>query len=120
MYSAENGLMYHTVSFAEGLDNINSKALTDRRAILIDSENGIIGVPVYSHPEFGTKNQYCVFEYDEENGFISKGTIEYNDLDDEKVFERASAENGMLYISGGSRVVSVQLSDLKVVDVIEF
>ncbi|MCI5904314.1 MAG: beta-propeller domain-containing protein [Oscillospiraceae bacterium] len=120
MYSAENGLMYHTVSFAEGLDNINSKALKDRRAILIDSENGIIGVPVYSHTEFGTKNQYCVFEYDEENGFISKGTIEYNDLDDEKVFERAAAENGMLYISGGSRVVSVQLSDLKVVNVIEF
>lgn len=120
MYSAENGLMYNTVSFAEGLDNVNSKALTDRRAILIDPEKGIVGVPVYSHTEFGTKNQYYVFEYNEESGFVSKGTIEYNDLDDENVFERASSEDGMLYISGGSRVVSVQLSDLKVVNVIEF
>ncbi|MCD7730405.1 MAG: beta-propeller domain-containing protein [Oscillospiraceae bacterium] len=120
MYNAENGLMLNTVTFADDLGDINSKALTDRRVLLIDSEKGIIGVPVYSHMEFGTQNRYYVFEYNDEAGFVAKGTIEYNDLDDSSIFERASIEDDMLYIVGKTRIVSVQLSDLKVVDVIDF
>jgi uncharacterized secreted protein with C-terminal beta-propeller domain len=120
MYSADNGLKYNSITFADDSADPSSKALTDRRAMLIDSESGIIGVPVYSHNEFGTKNEYYVFEYDTETGFNLKGTIEYNDLDDSSVFERASIEDGILYIVGGSRIVSVQLSDLKVINMIEF
>lgn len=120
MYNAENGLMLNTVSFADGLNDINSKALTDRRAVLIDNENSIVGIPVYSHNEFGTQNQFYVFEYDDELGFISKGVIEYSDIDDSKVFERAVVNDGTLYVIGGSRIVSVQLSDLKVIGIYEY
>ncbi len=120
MYSGENGLMMNNISFAEGLGSLDSKALYDRRALLIDTAKSLIGVPVYSHNEFGTKNLYYVFSYDDEAGFVSKGVIEYNDLDDSGIFERASVNGENLYIIGGSRIVSVRISDMKVVDSIEF
>lgn len=119
MYNAENGLALSTIDFAEGLADVNSDALYDRRAILIDKDSGMIGVPVYSHNEFGTKNQYYVFNYGEE-GFSLRGTIEYNDLDDSMIFERAEIKDGILYIVGGTRIISVQLSDLKVISSAEF
>ena len=120
MYSADKGLMYNTITFAEGLADVNSKAFSDRRALLVDNKNSLIGVPVYGHNEFGTINQYYVFTYDDESGFIQKGVIEYNDIDDSNIFERAVVNGDILYVIGGSRIVSVQLSDLKVIDTFEF
>ncbi len=119
MYNSETGLAASSVNFAEGLGDADSKALTDRRGILIDKESSIIGVPVYSHNEFGTKNQYYLFTYGEE-GFAEKGIIEYVDLDDTMIFERAAIEGDNLYIVGGKRLVSVRLSDLKVINSVEF
>lgn len=119
MYNADTGLALSSLDFAEGLADVSSDALYDKRALLIDKDNGIIGVPVYSHNEFATRNQYYIFEYGDE-GFALKGTIEYNDIDDSMIFERAEVENGILYIIGGKRIISVQLSDLKVINSFEF
>lgn len=119
MYSADNGSMLNAAVFADELTDICSKALTDRRALLIDKEHSIIGVPVYSHTEFGTKNQYYVFEYTDE-GFVQKGVIEYSDIDDSGVFVRGVINGETLYLISNTRIVSVQLSDLKVIDSYEF
>lgn len=119
MYSSENGLMCHNIAFASE-DGVSSKALTDRRALLVDKENSVIGVPAYSHNEFGTKNMYYIFSYDDENGFAQKGVIEYIDIDDSGIFERAVISSENLYIIGKTRVVSVQLSDMKVTKMFEF
>lgn len=112
MYDADNGLMLNSIDFAEDIGEVNSKALTDRRAVLIDS--GMIGVPVYSYSEFGVNNLYYVFSYDDEAGFTLKGKIEYVELDDSAVFERAAVNEDMLYIFSEKKVVSVRLGDFKV------
>lgn len=112
MYDADNGLMLHSVDFADDIGEVYSKALTDRRAVLIDS--GMVGIPVYSYSEFGVNNLYYVFDYDDEAGFALKGKIEYVDLDDSAVFERAAVSGDMLYIFSEKKVVSVRLSDFKV------
>ena len=112
MYDADNGLMLNSIDFAEDIGEVNSKALTDRRAVLIDS--GMVGVPVYSYSEFGVNNLYYVFSYDDEAGFTLKGKIEYVELDDSAVFERAAVNGDMLYIFSEKKVVSVRLGDFKV------
>lgn len=112
MYDADNGLMLNSIDFAEDIGEVNSKALTDRRAVLIDS--GMVGVPVYSYSEFGVNNFYYVFSYDDEAGFTLKGKIEYVELDDSAVFERATVNEDMLYIFSEKKVVSVRLGDFKV------
>ena len=118
MYSSENCLLKNSVQFAEDLTDINSKALGSRRALLIDYENSLIGVPVYGHHDFGTVNRYYLFTYDESAGFIPKGVgfIEYNDIDDSMIFERAVINGEIIYIIGNHRIVSARLSDMKVID----
>lgn len=112
MYDADNGLMLHSIDFADDIGEAFSKALTDRRAVLID--DGMVGIPVYSYSEFGVNNLYYVFTYDDEVGFALKGRIEYVDLDDSAVFERAAVSGDMLYIFSEKKVVSVRLGDFKV------
>ena len=118
MFGSESGLTMGSTTFAPG--ETFSKALTDRRAVLIDSEAGIIGVPVYSHNEFGTKNQYYVYGFDEEAGFFQKGVIEYTDIDDSMIFERGKIIGDNLYVISSGRVISARLSDLKIIETYEF
>lgn len=113
MYDSGSGLMLHSADFADDIGEVYSKALTDRRAVLIDS--GMIGIPAYSYSEFGVNNLYYVFAYDDEAGFALKGKIEYAQLDDSGVFERASVNGNMLYVFSEKKIVSVQLNDFKVV-----
>ncbi len=120
MYSTENGLAINGIVFGNNGTEINSAALTDRRAVLIDRENGIIGVPAYSHNEFGTQNSYYVFVYDETAGFVQKGVIEYVDVDDSMIFLRGSVSGDTLYIMSMGRVISARISDMKIIDYYEY
>lgn len=104
----------------ESFPDLLSEAFTDKKAILADSENRIIGIPLYSHNEFGTRSIYAVWTYDDEAGFIFKGQIEYADLDDSTVFRRAAVNGDVLYAIGNGRIVSAELEDLKVIDTLEF
>ncbi len=117
MFGSESGLTMGSTTFAPG--KTYSNALTDRRAVLIDSEAGIIGVPVYSHNEFGTKNQYYVYGFDE-TGFVQKGVIEYTDIDDSMIFKRGKIIGENLYVISSGRIISARLSDLKIVETFEF
>lgn len=118
MYSSVSGEKLSEIVFAE-LEDVDSPAIYDKKAMLIDAENSIVGIPVSSVNEFGVKNQYYVFGYDE-NGFVQKGIIEYNDIDDSYKFERAVVTDGMLYIIGSGRMVSVRLSDMTVFESFDF
>ncbi len=120
MYDSESGLETGSISFAEGEKDIFSKAFDDRRAALIDAEKGIIGIPVYSHTEFGTKNCYYVFGYDEDIGFTNKGVIEYTDIDDSLAFERGQINGDTLYVISKGRIIAAQLSDLKIIGAYEY
>ncbi|MCM1329303.1 MAG: beta-propeller domain-containing protein [Ruminococcus sp.] len=116
LFDAATGLTLSSTDFAPGE---LSKALTDRRAVLIDSENGVIGVPTYSHGEFGTVNRYYVFSCGE-MGFSQKGVIEYTDIDDSSLFERGKIIGEKLYVIGGGRVISARLGDMKIIETFEF
>lgn len=117
MFDSENGLTLGSTSFAQG--ETFSKAFDDRRAVLIDSAAGIIGIPVYSYTEFGTKNQYFVYSFSE-SGFAQKGVIEYTDIDDSMIFERGKIIGENLYVISSGRVISARLSDLKIIETYEF
>lgn len=118
MYDSDSGLMLHTMNFAEDMGEISSKALSDRRAVLI--KDGYIGVPVYGYSDFGVNNCYYVYVYDDSAGFALKGKLEYAELDDKSVFERASVNKDMLYVFSEKKVVSVELNDFKVVKTLDF
>lgn len=118
MFGSESGLTMGSTTIATG--ETFSKALTDRRALLIDSEAGIIGVPVYSYNEFGTRNLYYVYSFDDTTGFIQKGVIEYTDIDDSMIFERGKIIGENLYVISSGRIISARLSDLKIIEAYEF
>lgn len=118
LYSADSGEKISETVFAR-FPKVQSPALSDKKAMLIDTDSKIVGIPVSSVNEFGVKNQYFVFEYDE-NGFTQKGVFEYNDIDDSYTFERAVVTDGVLYIIGSGRMVSVDLDDMTVADTFVF
>lgn len=118
LYGADSGEKISETVFAR-FPKVQSPALSDKKAMLIDTDNKIVGIPVSSVNEFGVKNQYFVFGYDE-NGFTQKGVFEYNDIDDSYTFERAVVTDGVLYIIGSGRMVSVDLDDMTVADTFVF
>lgn len=118
LYSADSGEKISETVFA-WFPKVQSPALSDKKAMLIDTDSKIVGIPVSSVNEFGVKNQYFVFGYDE-NGFTQKGVFEYNDIDDSYTFERAVVTDGVLYIIGSGRMVSVDLDDMTVADTFIF
>lgn len=118
LYSADSGEKISETVFAR-FPKVQSPALSDKKAMLIDTDSKIVGIPVSSVNEFGVKNQYFVFGYDE-NGFTQKGVFEYNDIDDSYTFERAVVTDGVLYIIGSGRMVSVDLDDMTVADTFVF
>ena len=118
LYSADGGEKISETVFAR-FPKVQSPALSDKKAMLIDTDNKIVGIPVSSVNEFGVKNQYFVFGYDE-NSFTQKGVFEYNDIDDSYTFERAVVTDGVLYIIGSGRMVSVDLDDMTVADTFVF
>lgn len=120
MYSAETGLVLDGTVFGEESTEMFSSAFTDRRAVLVDRDNKLIGVPAYSHNEFGTKNSYYVFTYDENGGFTQKGVIDYLDVDDSMAFRRGSVNGDTLYIVSSGRIISARLSDLKIIGTYEY
>lgn len=117
LYSSDEGIKLSEICFAEA--GAQSPALTDKKAMLTDAENGIIGIPVSSVTEFGVKNQYFVFGCNQD-GFTEKGVFEYNDLDDSYRFDRAVVTDGVLYIIGSGRMVSVSLEDMTVIEAFDF
>lgn len=119
MYNSE-GLVTGTAVIADDAADVSSPALKDRRALLIDIERSLIGVPVYEHNEFGTRSRYFVCKYTEGVGFETVGSIEYSDLDDSRIFRRAVISGDTLYVIGGTRIAAVQLEDFKVIDSYEF
>lgn len=118
LYSADSGEKISETVFAR-FPKVQSPAISDKKAMLIDTDSKIVGIPVSSVNEFGVKNQYFVFGYDE-NGFTQKGVFEYNDIDDSYTFERAVVTDGVLYIIGSGRMVSVDLDDMTVADTFVF
>ena len=114
--------MFDTVSGGKlsVIDFAAAGALADKDNIYVNSDKSLIGIPVSSHNAFGVLNEYYVFSYDQENGLAEKGVISYNDLDDSCNFKDAVIEDNILYISGGNRVVSVRLDDMKVENLFMF
>lgn len=120
MYNSETGLALNGTVFGGENGEIFSNALTDRRSVLVDKDNRLVGVPAYSHNEFGTKNSYYVFTYDENGSFTQKGVIEYLDVDDSMAFRRGSVSGDTLYVISSGRIISARLSDLKIIGTYEY
>lgn len=120
MYNSETGLALNGTVFGGENGEIFSNALTDRRSVLVDKDNRLVGIPAYSHNEFGTKNSYYVFTYDENGSFTQKGVIEYLDVDDSMAFRRGSVSGDTLYVISSGRIISARLSDLKIIGTYEY
>ncbi len=119
MYDSDSGESISEITFAE-IMNVTTPALEDKNAMLIDEKEHIIGVPVSGLTEFGVVNRYYVFTYAPETGFVEKDYIEYNDIEENFKFERAMVDGENLIIIGSGRMVSVRLSDMTVIDTVDF
>jgi hypothetical protein len=117
MYNIKTGAKLFETTYPETEATIFSAASTDKRAVLISPQENIIGIPIYSFTEFGTKNSYCIYSFSETDGFTQDGVIEYTDIDDANIFTRGNIAGGYLNISGGGRIVQVTLGDSKVREV---
>jgi hypothetical protein len=120
MYSIKTGEKLYETTYPETAMTIFSAVLQDDRAVLISEKDNLIGIPIYSFTEFGTKNSYCIYSYSDENGFTQSDVIEYTDIDDANIFTRGNIAGGYLNITGGDRIVQVTLDDRKVREVFEF
>lgn len=118
MFDAGSGAKYDSVKFAAGY-GITSPAETNRRALLIDSEQGIIGVPVSYDDEFGTHSLYYLYRYTDDNGFNEVGKVEYTDSGENGGFRRAVVSGGTIYIISDTRIVAARTEDMKVIQVFE-
>ena len=122
MYSTADGINFTEVSSVE-TNGVLSAALSggklDMKALLIDSTNGIIGIPTVKNDTYGNGNLYYVFSYKSGEGFTSLGYIEYTDLDKKYEFKRSVIIDDTLYAVSEGRVVSARISDLKVVETFE-
>ena len=96
-----------------------SEALFSRKAILIDTERNVIGIPIYGKSEFGLKNQYLIYSFSEETGFVLLNTLEYNDISDKYKFNRAVFAGDALYVASNGRMVSARADNLKVIDTLD-
>ena len=90
--------------------------VVDSNSLILDSAGGLIGIPAVSQGEYGYKNLYYVLSYDETSGFVQKGFLEYNDVDSHFSFNRALNIGDTFYALSSGRIVSAQLSDLKVIE----
>lgn len=104
------------ISFDGELSGLISESVINRRTLLVNAEAGIIGIPAKEKTEYGTKNLYYIFSYDENNGLQQKGVMEYSDIDDSGIFNRGMLMGDMLYAFSDGRIVSMRLSDMKVVE----
>lgn len=118
MFDAGSGAKYDSVKFAEGIE-ISSPAGKSRRALLIDTAQGIIGVPVSYDDEFGTHSLYYLYRYTDDNGFIEIGRVEYTDPGENSGFRRAVINGGTIYIISDTRIVVARTEDMKVIQVLE-
>lgn len=92
-----------------------SDNVINRKVLYLDSEKNIIGIPTSMESEYGLKNLYYVFEIGE-NGFTEKGVLEYNDIDNTAEFTRGLIIGDVYYAISDGRIVSAQLSDMKVIE----
>ncbi|MBP0958612.1 MAG: beta-propeller domain-containing protein [Oscillospiraceae bacterium] len=122
MYSTADGINFTELSSVE-TNGVLSAALSngklDMKALLIDSKNGIIGIPTVKNDTYGNGNLYYVTSYRSGEGFTSLGYIEYTDLDKKYEFKRSVVIDDTLYAVSDGRIVSARISDLKVVETLE-
>ena len=122
MYSTADGINFEEVSSIEA-KGVLSAALSggklDLRALLIDSKNGIIGIPTVKSDTYGNSNLYYVFSYKSGEGFSALGSIEYTDLSKKYEFKRSVIIDDTLYAVSDGRIVSARISDIKVIETFE-
>ncbi len=123
MYSTADGINFTEVSSVETkgvLSSAISGGKLDMKALLIDSKNGIIGIPTVKNDTYGNGNLYYVTTYKSGEGFTSLDYIEYTDLDKKYEFKRSVVIDDTLYVVSDGRIVSARVSDLKVIETYEF
>lgn len=118
MFDSGSGAKYDSVKFAEGTE-ISSPAERNRRALLTDTAQGIIGIPVSYDDEFGTHSLYYLYRYTSENGLIEVGKVEYTDPGENSGFKRAVLNGETIFIISDTRIVVARTEDMKVIRVLE-
>lgn len=119
LYSkSENGFTEKASASIEGFinkDTVNSSYI-DKESLFIDSE-GNIGIATTVSDQYGIKNMYKILSYSQEKGLEVKYSLEYKDIKNSDFsFNRAFTSGDQMYILSDGRMISAQVSDLKVID----
>lgn len=116
-FATNDGINYSEISSVEVEGEISPNFSS--RSLYIDAEESIIGLPAISSDTYGNRNIYYVFTFDAANGLSEKGSVVYTDVNPSYEFSRAFRIGETLYISSEGRIVSTQISDLKVIGTLE-
>lgn len=105
--------------------HVFSEATWDRKAIYIDNERNIIGIPIeiyeYSNNSSSSTNKYVFYSYD--NGqFNYKGEIVFYDLgiDMYDKYNRAIYIDGYIYVMSSSQFKSASAETMETIDELIF
>lgn len=106
----------HSISLNGYVAPALADTVINSNALILDAAGNRIGIPTESQGEYGYKNLYYALSYDEANGFVQTGLLEYTDIDNTFAFNRAVSVGDVFYALSGGRIVSAQLADLKVIE----
>lgn len=105
--------------------HVFSEATWDRKAIYIDNERNIVGIPIeiyeYSNNSSSSTNKYVFYSYD--NGqFNYKGEIVFYDLDIDMYdkYNRAIYIDGYIYVMSSSQFKSASAETMETIDELIF
>ena len=106
-------------SLGDDLQWAYSVGVYDHKALLIDPEKNIIGIPVQFFDGIDNCNRYYVFKYSDEKGFEEVGKIETFDMKGYFQFNRGMYIDDVVYAFAYGRIVSAKLSDMSIISTIE-
>lgn len=114
MFNSSSGKCFDSSIILEG-NNISPTVR--RKSILLNENLGIIGIPASYTDESGVHSIYYLYHFDENNGLTEIGKAEFTDKDDSGNFRKAVVSGNKIYMISDARVVSADISDMKIVQV---
>lgn len=108
-----------TLSLGDDLRYATSIGIYNHKALLIDAEKNVIGIPVCFYDGIDYCNRYYLFKYTDSKGFEEIGHIETHDFNDRYAFSRGMYIGDKLYMFTPARIVCASIEDMKMISSID-
>lgn len=101
------------------LQDADSEAIYDHKALLIDDEKNIIGIPVSFFDGVDFCNRYYLFKYTDADGFVEIGHVEAHKSSPSFDFIRGMYIGDKVYLFSYDAIISAGLKDAKIISSVQ-